>query len=106
MEIHASAPVNIEQMPHRSAPEYRRVYANNATMAMTFWDFTMTFGETVFDNFGDAPHIEDRVSVSMSWEHTKALYQALEKVIEGYEATQGGKIRISPGTSTPIVPQS
>ena len=99
MEIKASVPISIEEMAHRSAPDYKRVYANNATMAMTFWDFTVTFGETVFDKFGDAPHIEDRVSVSMSWEHTRALHQALEQVLASYETTQGGKIRIAPGTA-------
>jgi hypothetical protein len=94
-EINVSAPISIQNLPHRAAPGYKRDYANNATMAMTFWDFTMTFGETVFDTFGDKPYIEDRVSVSMSWEHTKALYKSLEQIVSSYER-QNGEIRNTP----------
>jgi hypothetical protein len=93
MEIKPGKPINIDDLPHRAASDYKRIYANNATMAMNFFDAGLTFGEIVFDRVGEPPYIEDRVTVGMAWEHLRALHQAIGKMLDAYETTQSTKIR-------------
>lgn len=92
-EFIASAPFALDQAKHRPSQDYHRVYSNNATFSLSFFDVSMTFGEIAFDAFGEPPYVLDGATVSMSWEHAKALHAALGSMIANYEASQGVKIR-------------
>lgn len=85
---------NVTDLEHRKGPEFKQVYCNHAVMAMSVFDASIIFGELV-PGLGPktAPTITDHVNVTMSWEHLKALYDGIGKIIENFEETQGVKIR-------------
>jgi hypothetical protein len=97
-----SEPYNVSDLEHERSSDFKQIYSNNASMGLSFFDVSITFGELVPSLHKVAPKIQDRVTVTMSWEHLKALYEALSKIIAGYEQSQGAKIR----TPTQLVPIS
>lgn len=96
-------------MPEQSQPEivrrrsesYISVYCNNLQVEVTPWDFKFYFGEI---EKGDPDptktyiaklYIEDRVRVSMSPQHAKAMLKVLQENVTQYEL-QVGKIPTQP----------
>lgn len=83
---------NVADLPRKKAATFLRIYANNAGVAASFFDIDLVFGQLIAaqDESGKPmPHIEDLVTVSMSWEHAKALAKALDRTIAAYEKDQG-----------------
>jgi len=83
---------NIAQLPHRKSSQFVSIYSNSAGMAASFFDLQIVFGQITPEHArpgGDLPqtppHVEDLVSVTMAWEHAKALVKALNRVIADYE---------------------
>ncbi len=83
-------PFNVSDLKHHRGADFKQVYTNSATMGLSFFDVSITFGEIVpAGDVNTAPQIEDRVSVTMSWEHLKALGDAISGVLGNYEQSQG-----------------
>jgi hypothetical protein len=93
---------NVAELEHEKGPDFRQIYSNNTTMGMSFFDASITFGELMPDVPTIAPKVADRVTVTMSWEHLKALYESVGKVIAAYEESQNTKIR-TPSEQLPIL---
>jgi hypothetical protein len=104
MELKPGIPVNIDTLGHRASPDYKRAYTNNVSLAANFFDASVTFGEIVFDRIGEGPYIEDHITISMSWEHMKALYEGIGKLVQGFEESNKIKIR-EVSTAPPFVPR-
>jgi len=88
---------NVKDLEHKSSPDFMRVYANSANFGLNFYDLTIVFGEMVSDADANGMHIENRVAVTMSLEHARALSDALQKTLEIYESSHHAKIRKAPG---------
>ena len=89
---------NAKDLAHTNSPDFFRVYANSANFGLNFFDLTITFGEMVSEADANGMHIENRVAVTMSLEHARALSDALQKTIDIYESSHHAKIRKTPGT--------
>src|SRR5947209_3922670 len=79
---------NVAELEHQRAPNFVSAYSNSATFGLNFFDMTMVFGQIV----SPTPLtmlIEDRVAVTMSLEHAKALLRGLQDTIAAYEKTHG-----------------
>jgi len=85
--------ISVADLPHRKAEHYAAVYANTAGIGATFFDMQLLFGRIAQAHKDEVAPIglciEDSVSVSMCWEHAKALTTSLTKAIEDYEKTSG-----------------
>jgi hypothetical protein len=79
---------SVLEMEHHRPTSFSHVYSNNASFGITFFDLSITFGEVLVDG-PNAMHVEDRVTVTMSVEHAKALANALEDVLTNYEKGHG-----------------
>jgi hypothetical protein len=89
--------VQLKDLPHTRASDFRLVYTNNTGLALNFYDITLIFGYVVPDAFKPGEtQIEDRVAVTMSWEHAKALVNGLRSVVEQYESENNAKLRELP----------
>jgi uncharacterized protein DUF3467 len=90
-------------MPDQNQPEIIRknadtfvsVYSNNLQMEVSPWDFKLIFGEI---EKGEADptgqrlvklHVEDKVRVSMSPQHAKAVLKVLQENVALYEKQIG-----------------
>jgi hypothetical protein len=99
--------VPIRDLDRTRATDFRFVHANSASVAETFWDTMIVFGAVVPRTDQESPVIEERVGVSMSWEHLKALYRVLGRRIQKYEQTNGIQLREPSGitSQTPKKPE-
>lgn len=70
------------------AEDYTRIYANNFVLAVSNWDAALTFGEIVGEKDGK-PVIEEKVKVTMSMPHAKAIHQLLGVHLALYEQVAG-----------------
>lgn len=81
----------IANLPHTKSPQFVSVYTNTVAVSVTFWDILMIFGHVLLshEDVAKEPHIEDSVGLTMSWEHAKALANALTTAVENYEKEHG-----------------
>jgi hypothetical protein len=78
----------IEELDAVHAPDYVSVYANNTKASSSFYDLRLNFGQvTVGPN--ETPIIEEHASVTMTWEHVRALRDLLTRLLLDYEASNG-----------------
>ena len=82
----------IEDLPHTRTDDFRFIHSNSASITETFWDMSLIFGEATAGP-GVEPHVQDQVSVSMSWEHAKVLCRVLSERIAAYERENDASIR-------------
>lgn len=73
---------------HRS-PDFRTAYCNVAAVGESFYDLTITFGTVNPGEEKEEPTVEEHTSVTMSWEHAKALLKILSERIDKYESSSG-----------------
>ncbi|MGO9256297.1 MAG: hypothetical protein ACLQU1_08355 [Bryobacteraceae bacterium] len=78
---------NINELVHKKAPDFRFVYSNNSGLGANFYDVNLVFGEIQSSFSADAPYIEDKVAITLTWEHLKALSIALQQAIADFEKT-------------------
>lgn len=95
--IQKTQAVRTADLPHRKSEGFAAVYTNTAGLGANFYDVQLIFGRVLqaYKTDEPGPYIEDVVSVSMSWEHAKALAASLVKALEDYEK-DNGPIRIVP----------
>lgn len=86
---------NIMDLEHTKTPDFRYVYSNNSGLGANFYDVNLVFGEIHNSYSNDAPTIEDKVAITMTWEHLRALGTAIQKAVAEYEKT-AGPIRSKP----------
>ena len=79
---------NVLEMEHQRATNFSQVYANNASFGITFFDFSITFGQILAPD-PNSMLVEDRATITMSLEHAKALMNALQETLVTYEKTHG-----------------
>jgi hypothetical protein len=92
-----------KDLEHRQAENFQLVYCNNASLSASFFDASITFSEVV-GGLNKPPIVEDRVTMTMSWEHLKALGAAIQTAVNEYETGgAGGKIRERPKKSPAAV---
>jgi hypothetical protein len=97
--VESSKVFNVADVPVRRTEGFTRIYANNATLAATFFDMSITFGEVMIEA-NSSPSIEQRLAVTMSMEHAKALAVAMLEHLASYEKANG-VIRAAPPMTTP-----
>jgi|ERR1017187_777109 hypothetical protein len=90
---------NVADIPVTRAENFTRVYANNSAFAMTFFDFCITFGEVSIEANSSAA-VEQRVAVTMSIEHAKAMAIGILEHLANYEKGNGA-IRTAPPIIAP-----
>ena len=71
------------------APGFVSIYANNADASMNFYDLCLVFGQVLVKPGTDRPIIEDRASVTMTWEHVEPLVNLLRRLLDDYERIEG-----------------
>ncbi|HYI93530.1 MAG TPA: DUF3467 domain-containing protein [Bryobacteraceae bacterium] len=81
-------PIDANTVSRTKSADFHSVYVNNANFAVSFFDIRFMFGHLVMDP-GEPPRIEDKVAISMSLEHAKALHMALDRVLSNYERDHG-----------------
>jgi hypothetical protein len=90
--------------PHKlkfiRTPAFVSVYANNAQVRMTSFDLNCVFGEVTGDDPDGSLIVEQRVSVTMSPQHAKALVGVLQQHMTQYEE-QFGEIGCQPEEKPP-----
>jgi hypothetical protein len=90
--------ISVAKLSHRRSDQFATIYTNTAGLGANFYDLQLIFGRIVHmhkdEVEGPGPYIEDLASVSMSWEHAKALTVSLNKTIGEYEK-DNGPIRMS-----------
>jgi hypothetical protein len=79
---------NVAELEHYRIPEFVSVYSNSAGFGINFFDLSIVFGQIVSPNI-ESMLIEDRVAVTMSIEHARALMIALQDTLAAYEKTHG-----------------
>ncbi len=84
--------VKISEMERVKSPQFLSVYANSTNVASSFLDARFLFGQ-VLGSPTEAEHIEDSVSVTMTWEHVVRLRDLLINVVKVYE-DKNGSIRL------------
>lgn len=87
--------MKISDLEHKPSPTFVEVYSSNVNAGASFQDLRLIFGQILIGT--DEPHIEDRAAVTMSWEHTKALRDLLNRLLEEYEV-ETGPIRAQPSS--------
>ncbi len=70
------------------------VYANNLNLAVSQWDFRLTFGRVVGVS-DDGPEIAQEIIVYMSPQHTKAVSEMLARNVKAYEEQFGSLPNLS-----------
>src|SRR5438128_6054779 len=81
----AQAEVRIVDLPHEKSQGFVSIYTNTAGLAMNFYDVTILFGRVVNRDNPTESYIEDGASVTMAWEHAKALADSILKFLDIYE---------------------
>jgi hypothetical protein len=81
----------VANLPHVKSEHFVPIYSNNVGLSGSFYDAALMFGHIVpnYVSAGKEPYVEDTVSVTMAWEHMKALAAALNVAVEGYEKEHG-----------------
>jgi hypothetical protein len=92
---------NIADLSHRKASDFRSVYANASMLGANFYDVNLLVGEIQGGMAEELPYVEDRVAITMSWEHLKALGGAIQKAVTDYEKHGFGAIRDKPEGNQP-----
>lgn len=88
---------NIADLEHERAALFVDLYVNHTQAQPSFNDLRMVMGAIV-DNRGKReapPVIEERVAVTMAWEHAKSLRDLLTRMIDAYEK-ENGLLRVRP----------
>jgi hypothetical protein len=86
---------NVAELEHYRVPDFISFYANNAGFGINFFDLSIVFGQIVSPT-NESMLIEDRLAVTMSIEHAKALMMALQDMLATYEKTHGQIRKPSP----------
>lgn len=79
---------NVAELEHYRVPDFTQVYANSAGFGINFFDLSIVFGQIVSPS-NDSMLIEDKIVVTMSIEHARALMLALQDTLATYEKTHG-----------------
>jgi len=87
---------NVAEMEHKQGPDFSYIYANSASFSLNFFDIQITFGQILSPD-PKSMYIEDRVAVTMTMEHARALEKALHDGIDQYEKIHG-PVRPAPPT--------
>jgi hypothetical protein len=82
---------NVQPLIRVKSPEFKILYANNATVVATQWDIHFYFGQTRESEPGKMI-TDESIGVIMTPEHAVALLNILKQSLEKYEDMQG-KIR-------------
>jgi hypothetical protein len=91
--------VSVNQVRRNRGPGFLSIHANNTNATRGFFDISLVFGELILIPGPDPQsYIDDKVQVSMSWEHAKAINKLLERSINEYEEKNNAKIRDQPET--------
>jgi hypothetical protein len=85
---------NVAEMAHRHAPSFSYIYANSASFSLNFFDIQIIFGQILSPD-PTSMYVEDRVSITMTMEHARALEKALHDALEQYEK-RSGPVRAAP----------
>jgi hypothetical protein len=80
--------VQVQAPTHEGAKQVESIYSNAVSFVATAFDVRFIFGEIVPLPNGKLVN-ESRVSVIMSWEHAKAMYDFLKNNIEQHERDFG-----------------
>ena len=80
--------IKIDDLPRRHPSTYIETYANNVGASSNFYDVRLIFGQLIADPKADV-YIEDRVTVTMAWEHAKQFRDLLTQLIDAYEKDNG-----------------
>ncbi len=86
---------NVAELEHYRVPDFVSVYANSAGFGINFFDLSIVFGQIVSPS-NEAMLIEDRIAVTMSIEHARALMVALQDTLAAYEKTHGQIRKVAP----------
>jgi hypothetical protein len=84
-----SIEVTAENIIAKPGPEYRSVYANNVALGISAFDISLVFGEIMGSEDGKTVNVEQRVRVTMSPQHAKALVMVLAENLHNYEKNIG-----------------
>jgi len=79
-------------LPSKQAQDFVRIYAPLVTVASNVFDMSLIFGQPISDN-PDDPYIEQKASITMSWQAAKTLAGLLVATIRDYEG-QIGEIKL------------
>ena len=102
LNSHETVTKSLGSLPSRQAQDFMRIYGSLVTVTSNVFDMSIIFGQPITDN-PDAPYVEQKASVTMSWQAAKALAHLLISTIRNYER-QVGEIRLP--SSQPNEPAS
>ena len=68
-------------------------YANNTHGSSSFYDLRLVFGQVIIPQVKE-PYIEDRASITITWEHVGPLRDLLDRMLKTYQAEYGPARRI------------
>jgi len=86
--------IRVADLKHIRSSDFKVIYTDAAGLALNFYSLSVIFGQIIPDS-AEGMVIEDRVFVTMSLEHAKALAHVLLEHIAKYEA-KSGQIRQKP----------
>lgn len=95
--------VLVKDLERVQSADFMFVHSNSARLAENFYDIQIIFGAVIPRPKEELPAIEERVAVSMSWEHAKALYLAVKRSVDAYEGAHGPLRSPSQAGSKPIL---
>jgi hypothetical protein len=80
------------------SPDFKTYYANNVKIGMTSNDFSLICGQINSpDKEGDAPVVEDQLSIRLSPQTFRIMASALNSALDGWEKIFGKLPELSPG---------
>ncbi len=81
----------VDELEVIRSEDFHFAHANRARVSENFFDVSLIFSAILprVEISGTPPYVEERVGVTMSWEHLKALRDVLTERIENYEADMG-----------------
>jgi hypothetical protein len=88
---------DLTKLPHVRSADFVSTYTNAAHILIGFYDLGIVFSQ-VSPLPDGSPVFQEKVSVTMSLEHAKALTEALRATIENYEK-ENGPIRSRPDST-------
>jgi hypothetical protein len=96
MDAEGGSGTRTMEVKRSKGPQYVEAYANAANVAISFFDFKLTFGtvEQADESTGTL-YVQDSVSINMAPEHAKALLDLLIQHVDLYEKNFGA-IRQAP----------
>ena len=84
--------LTISRLPIQKAEDFIRFYASVFSISSTPLDLTLQVGQPIVDNKVDA-HVEQRASITMSWQAAKTLAALVDLNVKNYEK-QFGEIQL------------